>query len=355
MRLLAASIGVAFAACLFWLPAAVYLGLRANASALVRHAGAELWLADANTEFLDQAIPFPRARASRIEADACAAHSEPLLITYTPYTTSNGGHDGLQLIGTSRASLPWSSVVGLPSDLVRPGAVAIDLADEPTRRVHGEPELEVGEHVLDVRVRTGGIRSVGLTPIAFASPTSARTALGMPATETHFVLIDVEDDACRAHLLSLASQVHGLRAFTSEELSLLSEDQLVTRSGVAVALAFVTLLGMLVAGVFVAQTLISTLEESRRDLAMLSALGASRGEIVTFTLVQANLVLVIGTVLGGALVRLVLPMTRALALQLSVPPWLVVLGVVVLTSLCLASALFAVLRGRSIRAVEVLK
>lgn len=355
LRVGGAVLGVGVGACLLWLPGAVYLGLRANASALVRHARADLWIADAHTEFVDQPAAFPRSRAAAIESHPCVEHASPMLVSYVPYRTASGGSDGLELVGAARASLPWSTSSGLPDDLSPLGTVSLDDRDRPTRTRHGIDRLEVADRELRVALRTHGIRSIGLTPIAFASFATAAQALHMPHGETHFVLVDARDEACIAELCALTARIPSLRAMTSDELASLSEEQLVTRSGIAVALGFVTVLGFAVAMAFVAQTLVSTLEESRRDLAMLGALGASRAEVVAFTAIQATALAALGTLLGAVVVALLVPLASTLAVALVLPPWLWAAGALVVLALCALAAVGALARAARIDAIEVLK
>lgn len=360
-RLIAALVGVAFATALLVLQLGVYRGLGAQSSALVRRFGGDVWLIARGTRHVDQADPLDRADAAALAAHPCVASVRPLIVGYAPYRTAAGGVDGLQLIGSEPVNgrvFPWSMEAGLPSDLAIPMRVSVDRSDAEVL-IGATPPLGASFDLAGRRVFvaavTRGIRSLGLNPMVFTNLQTARALLGWGEGEASFFIADVRDRACVAAITSAFEGHPRLEALAPERFAARTEAELFERSGIGVAVGFVSALGLVVALVVVAQTLLATLSEHRRELSMLGALGATRGEVAAFAAWQAAAIAVLGTSLGLLGVLAMRGALDALAIQLvlSASALSTSLGAVGLT--CLLASAAAVRAAWRVSPMEVLR
>lgn len=61
-------IGITVAGVLALVEIAIYLGMMANATAVIRHTDADVWIASKNIQTFDFALPFPAGRINQVRA-----------------------------------------------------------------------------------------------------------------------------------------------------------------------------------------------------------------------------------------------------------------------------------------------
>jgi putative ABC transport system permease protein len=153
---------------------------------------------------------------------------------------------------------------------------------------------------VEVRAVTTGIRNVSLIPMAFADIDTARALAGASSNGATYWVVDLEDPSCAASVAHDVEEDPRLTALTASDFAARTERHVVSESGAGVALAFVALLGFIVGAVIVGQTLFSLVREHHRELAMLRAVGGSRGELTAFVGWQSAFVAIVGGALGIA-------------------------------------------------------
>ncbi|MCB9596107.1 MAG: ABC transporter permease [Sandaracinaceae bacterium] len=307
-KVFAALAGVAFATALMVIQIGLYDGLRARASILVDRVGGDLWIMAAGTSMVDDSELLASGIDLRASAHPCVESVRPAIVAWLPYRTPAGARHTLQLVGTdadtSRGAplVPWSMAEGLPGDLRGPGRVAIDEGD--LRQLGLRPplmghRLEIAETEVRVAAVTTGIRNVSLIPIVFADIVTARELAHASPTGATYWVLDLAHPSCGPSIAAEIEREHpDLLVLTGEQLAARTQHHVVTESGAGVALAFVALLGLIVGVVIVGQTLFSLVREHHKELGMLRAVGATRGELAAFVGWMATFVAVVGGGIG---------------------------------------------------------
>ncbi|MCA9606981.1 MAG: ABC transporter permease [Myxococcales bacterium] len=309
-KVAAALAGVAFATALMVIQVGLYDGLRARASVLVDRIGGDLWIMAAGTSMVDDSELLASGVDLRVRAHPCVTAVRPAIVAWLPYRTPAGARHTLQLVGTERGApyVPWSMAEGLPDDLRGPDRVAVDEGDLP--RLGLRPpivgsRIEIAETDVRVAATTTGIRNVSLIPIVFADIATARELAHASPTGATYWVLDLDHPSCAASIAADVERDPRLDAMTREELAEVTQYHVVTESGAGVALAFVAILGLIVGVVIVGQTLFSLVREHHKELGMLRAVGATRGELAAFVGWMATFVAIAGGGLGLGLAYLV--------------------------------------------------
>ncbi|MGE0790901.1 MAG: ABC transporter permease [Sandaracinaceae bacterium] len=351
-KVAAALAGVAFATALMVIQAGLHEGLRARSSVLVDRIGGDLWIMASGTSMVDDSELLASGVDRRVRGDECVTRMRPVIVAWVPYRTPSGARHTLQLVGTEGTDplVPWSMRDGLPSDLRGPDRIAIDDGDLP-RLGLGPPlvgaSLEIAERMVRVAAVTHGVRNVSLIPIVFADIATARELAGAAPTGATYWVLDLRDASCAARVKALVSDDPRLEARTAQEFAELTREHVVSESGAGVALAFVALLGFVVGSVIVGQTLFSLVREHHKELGMLRAVGASRGELAAFVAWQSAFVAMAGGALGLGLAYLVQSVLGGRSIELVYGPGAIlggITGVVIMCGIAGAISLVSVLR-----------
>jgi putative ABC transport system permease protein len=338
-KVFAALAGVAFATALMVIQIGLYDGLRARASILVDRIGGDLWVMAAGTTMVDDSELLASGIDLRLRGNACVERVRPAIVAWVPYRTPSGARHTLQLVGTERGEplVPWSMGEGLPGDLRGPDRIAIDDAD--LSRLGLRPPLvgstlEVAERTVRVAAVTTGARNVSLIPIAFADITTARELAGAAPSGATYWVVDLADPGCAPAIAREIERDPRLAALTASEFAHITQEHVVTESGAGVALAFVALLGFIVGAVIVGQTLFSLVREHHKELGMLRAVGATRGELAAFVAWQSAFVGIVGGSSGIGLALLVQSSLGGRSIELSYGPAALIGGVVAVLVMC---------------------
>lgn len=360
VRLAAALVGVAVATVLMLIQVGIYHGFGAAASAPIRHIGGDVWVMSRDNRQLDHSpVLFAGADAS-LRAHPCVRSVRAALFEFTTFRHADGTLDSLELVGVDLAGapVPWSMARGLPSDLNAPGRITVDVNDAAmlgARDPIGAP-LEIAGRTAHVGALTRGLRgNFGIHPIAFASARTARELAGLGPREASYWVAELEDPRCAPSVIAAVERDPSLRAMGAEAFAERVERELLDTSGIGVALAFIALLGFAVAATIVAQTLLASLRQHRRELAMLKALGARPAELVSFVAWQTALLASVGVAAGVGLAYLLREGLSGLSVPVVLPAGAVALGALTVLGLCAAASLGSVRAILRIEADEVLR
>lgn len=351
-KLAGALAGVAFATALMVIQIGLYDGLRARASVLVDRIGGDLWIMARGTTMVDDSELLASGVDLRVRGNPCVERVRPAIVSWVPYRTASGARHTLQLVGTERGEplVPWSMQEGLPDDLRGPARIGVD--DSDLGRLELRPplvgsRLEVGEQPVEVALVTTGIRNVSLIPMVFADITTARALSGASPVGATYWVLDLADAACAPSIAAQIDVDPRLQALTASQFAHVTQEHVVTESGAGVALAFVALLGFVVGAVIVGQTQFSLVREHHKELGMLRAVGASRGELAWFVAWQSAFVAIFGGASGIGLAYLLQSVLGGRSVELVYGPEAVLGGffaVIVMCGIAGAFSLASVLR-----------
>jgi putative ABC transport system permease protein len=360
-RLAAAVTGVAFATALMLSQIGIYLGFRASASVLVHRIGGDLWVGARGVAHAEEAELLAAGTDLAARRHPCVAVVRPAVISWVPYRMGNGGRDTLQVVGVDLAGptiVPWSFARGLPDDLRAPDRVALDVGALAAMRLGGEPlgaEIEVAGRSVFVAALTRGVRSLSLKPQMFTDVRTARRLLGASDGQATFWVLSLRSPACAASVARAVEENPALQVFPRAELARITEERIVVNSGAGAALAFVAMLGLVVAVVVVGQTLYATLAEHRRELGMLKAVGALEGELFAFVAWQVMFIAIVGGALGTLLGYALREAVRGLAIEIVLTPATVVAGLLAVGAACGLASIASLRVVRRLDPVEALR
>jgi putative ABC transport system permease protein len=304
-RFAAAVAGVAFAGLLAAVQSALYAGFLYTTSSVITRMGGDVWVTARGVRVLDNVEPLSAGSRAIVEEHPCVARVRPLVFAFSWLRTADGSRETVRVVGTDLGEpyVPWDMAAGLPDDLGAPMRVAVDeldlarlgIADDPIGR-----SLAIHNQRAYVAAITRKARSFTLLPFVFAGVNDARRLTAMSDGQVSAWVVDLEDARCTAEVVRAIDAHPELHARSTDQLRSETQKFWIDASGAGAILAFSALMGLVVGGVIVGQTLYSAVRDHEPELATLRAIGASPRRVASFVGWQALLLTAIGGALGMA-------------------------------------------------------
>jgi putative ABC transport system permease protein len=297
--------GVALA---FFLAAAQFgllVGWINTNTALIRHAGADLWVLAPHAPAFDYGTAIPRRRLYQARSVPGVAWAEPLFMAWNIWKRPDGRRVNVELVGLSRNSLlggPWKMAEGELAVLRRPKTVVVD---ELYAGQLGLGGLGGDLEMMDRRARVGGlssgVRTLTASPFVFTSIEEAiRYDKRYSDDEITFVLakclpgVDV-----RAVQADMRRRLPHVEVLTAGEFAFRSARYWMLETGVGIMVLVTAALGLGVGTAITSQTLYAITHEHLTNYATLLAIGFRRAHLVGVVLVQSGLLGAAGIVVGA--------------------------------------------------------
>lgn len=368
MRMAVAVCGVVFAVVLVTVEVGMLLGLVRNASLLIDLSPADLWVSTVDVKTFDFATPMEQRKRYRIEAVPGVALVEEYNVSYSTWKLPSGGNANCQVVGYDERGLlapPLNLVAGRVEDLSNQDAVIID---EGEREKLGYPELGSYVEIIQRRAKivgfTRGMRSFTTTPYVFTSLRRAErygwmTAADMPARmggDSIYFLVRVQAGCdVEAVRRAIEASVPDVEAHTRDSFSWRTRRYWLIETGVGLGFLAAAVLGLLVGGVIVSQTLYAMTVEKLPEFGVLKALGAGMRELSRIVLEQGLICgttgLGLGLVISYGVAQLAVRAGTSVEL-----PWFLVIVVSILTmGLCSGAALVSIFRLRRLEPALVFR
>src|SRR5574341_747293 len=184
--------------------------MMANATAVIRHAGADIWVTSKNVQSFDFALPFPAQRINTVRSLPQVEWAEKILLNYGFIKLANGGREQVQFIGynpDTGVGGPWSMAEGQASAVKGGRYMIVDLTSEQ-RLGH----LETGslwemtfnrEHAYRLVGLSTGIKSFTTIPLVFVSFNEADRLFveaGWP-NQTSYIVAKLKNPADREEVV----------------------------------------------------------------------------------------------------------------------------------------------------------
>lgn len=343
-----AAAGVSISVLLVLAQIGLYLGFMQNASNLIDHGKADIWVAGEANENFDFSSPIDDRIYWRVKQTAGVARAERMILAFGQFKLPAGGTQGVQIVGIERdAELlrPWNVVEGDAARLVEADGIVVDrteFAKLQIDAVGARREINgVGAKVVGL---TSGIRSFTTSPLIFTNLDTARTYSNLTAHQINYVLVRVaagEDvEAVRARLDALPH----VDAYTEAQLSKRTQAYWSSRTGVGAGFFTTAILGIIVGLVVVGQILYNGTLEHIREYGTLKAMGATNGSIVRVIVYQALITALVGFVMGGGLALAARAAMKAANLTVLLTPGLAVATAILTVVMCAAAALLSILK-----------
>jgi putative ABC transport system permease protein len=352
-----AVLGVIFAVVLVTVEVGMLLGLVRNASLLIDNLRADLLVSKIGVKTFDFATPLDQRKRYLIGAVPGVERVEEYNVSFGSWKLPTGGLANVQVVGLEdggQLAAPLQLATGRIEDLHNQDAVIIDDGDRD--RLGG---VMLGDHIeiLDHRAKVAGfthdMHSFSTMPYIFTS---------LKRAERYGMLTDASGRTLSVYFLvkvktgydleivrrAIESSVSDVEAHTRAGLSWRTRRYWLVETGVGLGFLAAALLGLLVGGVIVSQTLYAMTMEKLPEFAVLRALGASMVEISRVVLEQSLICGCVGLSLGLVFSYAVSAAAGRAGTSVEMPIALVA-GIALITALlCSGAALVSIMRLRRV-------
>jgi putative ABC transport system permease protein len=345
-KFLVAAAGVSVSVLLVLVQVGLYFGFMENASNLIDHARADLWVAGQGNENFDFAGPIDERALYRVASTPGVALAEPMLLAFGQFKLRTGGTQGVQVVGLPRGGqllTPWNVVAGDARRTAEVDGVVVDRTEFGKLLID---DLGARAEISGVRGRvvalTSGIRSFTTSPFVFTNLESARAYTRLDDGQITHVLVKARPGTDLQALAGRLRALPHLEAFTSDEMSARARGYWSSRTGVGAGFFTTALMGVIVGLVIVGQILYNGTLEHIREYGTLKAMGVPNGAVVGVILLQAVLSALVGIAVGGLLAVGARSAMRAANLAVALSPGLLALTAVLTLVMCCLAALLSI-------------
>lgn len=338
LRFVMTIIGIALA---FFLAAAqigLLVGWVNTNSAIIRHAGADIWVMANNTRTFDFGTPIPRHRVQQVSSVKGVTWAEGMFITWVSWLHPEGKRITVEMIGldSSNAGGPWQMVEGDLESTHFPDTVVVDeLAKDALgiNNVGDEAEMQ-GKQVF-VGGFSRGVRTFTAAPFVFTSIDNALNFLGnYEDDDITYVLARIDPKSESATIRDrIAKEISSVEVLTTEEFAERSVKYWMLETGVGITVIITASLGLLVGVVIMSQTLFSITQDHIGNYATLLALGFHQKTLRRIILMQSLILGGLGIIIGSILFLFACQATALSPIPLETTP-LVSAGLVIFSLLC---------------------
>jgi len=351
-------LGVTFAALLIAQQASIFCGLMLLTTSQIRDLqGADIWVMDANVQFIDDIKPMSEVELYRVRGVNGVDWAVRLYKGLTRGRLQDGNFQQIILLGLDDASMvgaPAEMLVGSIADLRRPDAIVMDEAGY--RQLWPNEPLRVGKvfEMNDHRAMVVGVCKARQTfqtfPIVYARYSQAIAFAPQERKIMSFILANPQPGLTSQEVCQRITDQTGLRALTQDQFAWVTVDYYLRKTGIPINFGITVLLGFIVGTAIAGQTFYLFTIENLKQFGALKAMGASNLKLLGMIMLQAAVVALIGYALGVGAAAIFGQITKSAARLAFFMPWQILAGtgVAVLLISILASLL-------SIRRVMVLE
>lgn len=360
VRLAVALAGITFAVVLITVQVGVYLAFLANASVLIDHTEADIWVTAHGLENFDFGRPFSEKKLYQVEEVPGVLWAEKYFLGFGYWKTPTGSQETVQMIGFNPETMvgaPWNVVRGNPQDVKYFNSIFYDEAE--TNRLGDVPiggETEINNHRVRVVGITRGAKSFIQSPYIFTSFKNALNLSFVAKGNTVYILVKVAPGHSIEEVKQrLKETVKDVDFYTAREFSKKTRDYWMINTGTGVALLSIAVMGVVIGTVIAANTIYTSTTEHLKEYGTLKAVGASNWHLYKIIIEQALINSVVGYGLGMFVSYWVIQAMRKGNLQVLLP-WPVLAGVYVTTLLmCLGSSVLSIYKVTKIDPALVFK
>jgi len=364
-RLIITLVGIVFSTVLTLIEVGIYLGMMGNATSVVRHTDADIWVVSKNVPNFDFTQPFPAYRINRIRALDEVLWAEKIHVWFAFLKLADGRREQAQVIGfnpDTGVGGPWSMAIGNPSD-VKGGSYII--MDQSSRQRLGK--LELGSMWELNLFREQSFKLVGLSrealsfttiPVVFTSYNEVdRSLMGTDFEgQTSFIVAKLKDPARMAEVVqSLRAALPDNDIYTRQEFIDRTVNYWTIQTGMGMAFFLTAILAVLIGGAIVGQTIYAGTMEHLRDYGTLKAMGAQNSDINLVILTQAAISAVLGFAIGMAVTFVARDGIESAGVMMQLPLSLFAVAFVIIVATCLAAAYISVRKVKMLDPVMVFR
>ncbi len=346
-RFASTAVGVAVA---FFLSAAqvgLLVGWCDTTSAVLRHAGADIWVVPRHTSAFDYGMAIPKARIFQVRNVHGVEWAEGLIMTWVFWRRPDGRSMSIELVGLDESLRggPWSMEEG-DVDVVRaPDGIIIDelYRDALGANKVGDQVEIMGQRAI-VRGICRGVRTFTAAPWVFCSLESATKydPYYHPDEITYVLVRCAAGSSPESVCESIAAQVPAVEALTTWQFAVRTIKYWMLETGVGITVIATAVLGLLVGTVITSQTLYATTQDHLSNYATLLAIGFSRPRLAAIILTQAIVLGVLGVSAGSIALAYVARVSATTPIPIEMIPSVFVALIAVNLSSCLVASFMSI-------------
>ena len=342
LRFIMTVIGIAIA---FFLAAAqigLLVGWINTNSAIINHAGVDIWVMAKETRTLDYGTAIPRHRIQQVSSVKGVSWAEGMLVGWINWQHPQGKRITVEVIGIDKGNAggPWEMQAGSIESVHLPETVIVDELSADAlgvSKVNDEAEME-GKHVI-VGGISKGVRTFTAAPFVFTSIDNALDYVPYYRDdEISYVLARVEPGANVFDVKNrIAKEVSNVEVLTTAEFAERSVKYWMLETGVGITVIITAVLGLLVGAVIMSQTLFAITQDHIGNYATLLALGFHQKTLRQIVLTQSLSLGGLGIAVGSILFALACNASSRSPIPLETTPS-VSLGLIAFSLLCCIAA-----------------
>ncbi len=298
--------GIAFASLLISQQASIFVGLmRLTASQIRDIQGAEIWVMDANVQFIDDLKPMSENELYRVRGVEGVAWAVRLYKGLSRARLADGAYQQVILLGLDDGTLvgaPREILYGRLEDLNRPDAIIMD--ENGVRQLWPEDPFRLGR-VFEMNERRAVLvgvckasRTFQTFPVVYTRYTQAVRFIPPERKVMTFVLAEPQPGSNPEQVCARIEQQTGLKARTRTQFIWDTIWYYMEKTGIPINFGITVVLGLIVGTAIAGQTFYLFTVENLRHFGTLKALGVTNDRIVLMVLTQALLVGLVGYGLG---------------------------------------------------------
>ena len=342
LRFVITIIGIATAFILAAAQIGLLVGWINTNSAIINHAGVDIWVMTKGTRTLDYGTAIPRHRIQQVSSVKDVTWAEGMLVGWINWQHPDGKRITVEVIGLdkSNAGGPWKMVAGDIESVHLPEVVVVDELSMNVlgvNSVNDEAEME-GKRVI-VGGFSQGVRTFTAAPFVFTSINNALDYVPYYHNdEISYVLARIAPGADPVEVRNrISKEVANVEVLTTDEFAERSVKYWMLETGVGITVIITALLGLLVGAIIMSQTLFAITQDHIGNYATLLALGFHQQTLRQIVLAQSLGLGGGGIIVGSILFIFACNASAGSPIPLETTP-LVSSGLIVFSLLCCISA-----------------
>jgi putative ABC transport system permease protein len=346
-RFIMTIVGIALA---FFLAAAqigLLVGWTNTNSAIITHAGVDLWIMAKQTRSFDFGTAIPRHRIQQVRSVSGIIQAEGMLVGWDNWQHPEGKRITVEIVGLDTGNLggPWLMTQGSVDSIHLPEHVIIDELSTNVLGVYNvgeETELE-GKRVI-VGGISQGIRTFTSAPFVFTSIENALDYVPYYRDdEISYVLAKVSPESNIQDVQdTLTQSITNVEVLTTAEFADRSVRYWMLETGAGITVIITAILGLLVGAVIMSQTLFAITQDHLANYATLLALGFHQNTLRKIVLTQSFCIGGLGIVFGALLFVLASNATARSPIPLETTPYTSIVLICFSLACCLFASWFSI-------------
>ena len=357
-RLVITVSGVAFSTVLVLMQIGMYIGFMGNATNIIRHVDADIWITSKNIQCFDFVNPFPEERINRVRSQHGIERAEKLILTMTMLKLPAGGMEQVQIVGfnpDSGTGAPWKMIEGSSNDVKGGRYMIMDKTSEQRLGTMNSGSIwELGGFRFKLVGLSNGIRNFIMAPVVFMSYNHAQGLF--PEKQTSFIVAKAGDGREIDDIVnSLRRQMKDNDIYTREGLVYKTIMYWTVQTGMGMGFFLTAILGLAVGAAIVGQTIYTNTMEHMREFGTLKAVGARNSDIYKMIFIQTGVSVIAGYAIGSLFLVMARNGMEKGGVNLYIGLWVFVPVFLVIFCTCLIAAYFSVRKVRRLDPVMVFR